>query len=99
MKIVQQYVADDGTVFDDEIECAAHEEMLPFVALIAQVEDAAIRSAGFADKIEELGARIARNRRGRGELKRFRRAGDTLAPTTPRDPITDAPFENHENAN
>ena len=93
MKIVQKFVADDGTEFDDEIDCAAHEEMMPFAALTAQVEDAVIRSAAFADKIEEIGARVARVRRARGELKRTRKPTETPAPAAPEAPTLEAPFD------
>jgi len=93
MKIVQKFVADDGTEFDDEVDCAAHEEMLPFAALLAQVEEAIKNSAGFADKIEEIGARVARVRRARGELKRTRKPTETPAPAAPDAATPEAPFE------
>ncbi len=93
MRIVQQFIADDGAEFDTEAECLAHEKMLPFAALLKNVWETCKESADFSNAIEEMGAKIARERRAAGNLKRVRRPSETPAPAAPEPPTPEAPFE------
>lgn len=87
MKIVTKYVAFDGCPFNSEAECRAYEAKLAHVRLvnltIEQVEAALDGSdSDLADCIEQIGARIGRARRERGDLRRHR-AKDTPPDPTP----------------
>ena len=90
MKI--QYLANDETPFTTEMECLAYEKMLPYKQLFDDINHAIATSPDFADKIEELGAKLARDRRSRGELKRGRRPTETPAPVTHDETPMQAPF-------
>ena len=87
-----KYLADDGKVCDTEAECIAYEKMLPYKQLFDDINHAIATSPDFADKIEELGAKLARDRRSRGELKRGRRPTETPAPVTHDETPMQAPF-------
>ena len=87
-----KYLADDGKVCDTEAECIAYEKMLPYKQLLDDINHAIATSPDFADKIEELGAKLARDRRSRGELKRGRRPAETPAPVTHDETPLQAPF-------
>lgn len=84
MKI--KYQSFDGVFFDTEAECKAYESKLSHVRVtgltIEQVEAAlAGHDKDLAEALEEIGTRIARARRARGELKRSRPAD--AAPAEP----------------
>lgn len=79
MKVIQRYEAEDGSTFETEGECRNHEDQLPFVRLLEDVESAVKADAAFAAKIEALGTRLARERRERGEMRRERKPKDEPA--------------------
>lgn len=79
MKMVTKYVAFDGVEFLSEVECKNYEAKLSHVRIVGlsiEAVEAALSGAdaGLADAIELLGAKLARARRDRGELKRGGRA-------------------------
>ena len=81
MKTITRFEAFDGTAFDDEAECRAYEAARPELALVGlsleEVTAALNRTdEGLADAIEAIGARLARDRRTRGSLKRTRKSND-----------------------
>lgn len=94
MKIVTKYVAFDGCTFNSEAECRAYEAKLAHVRLvdlkIEQIE-AALSGADpdLADAIEQIGTRIARSRRERGELRHQRKPNAKLGDAPP-DPTPSA---------
>ena len=92
IEIETKYIADDNTVFDNEYECAEYEKSLPLKRLLDEIHAAVADNPDFADKIEELGAKLARDRRSRGELKRGRRPTETPAPVTHDETSLQAPF-------
>jgi hypothetical protein len=79
MKQETRWVAFDGVPFVTEAECRAYEAKLAHVRIadlpIERIE-AALSGADpeIADAIEEVGTRIARARRARGDLRRGARA-------------------------
>jgi hypothetical protein len=86
MKTVTTFQAFDGTAFTDEAECRAYEAARPEMMLVAltsaDIAAAIDRSnADLADAIEMLGARLARERRAGGELKRTRKSNGAAEPT------------------
>jgi hypothetical protein len=93
MKIVQKFVADDGTEFDDEVECATYEEMMPFAGLLTKIDEAAAISTSFAWEIEVRGRKLAKARIDRGDAKRTRKPSETPAPAAPEAPTPEAPFD------
>jgi hypothetical protein len=85
MKVRTKYVAFDGVSFNSEAECRAYEAKLAHVRLvnltIEQIEAALSGTdPDLADAIEQIGTRIGRARRERGELRHQRKAKDE-APT------------------
>ena len=84
MKIVQKFQAFDGVEFNSEADCRAYEKRNAHQRLVGlsidQVEAALSGAdAELADAIEILGAKIARDRRERGEMKRQRGASAETA--------------------
>lgn len=81
MKKVEKWAAFDGVEFYNEAECKAYEVKLAHIRLVnlsvEQIE-AALSGADpdLADAIEQIGARIGRARRERGELRHQRRGKD-----------------------
>ena len=92
IQIETKYIADDKTVFDTEAECAEYEKSIPLKRLLDEIHAAVADNPDFADKIEELGAKLARDRRSRGELKRGRRQAETPAAATHDETPLQAPF-------
>lgn len=79
MKIVQKFQAFDGVEFNSEADCRAYEKRNAHQRLVGlsidQVEAALSGAdAELADAIEILGAKIGRDRREKGDLKRVRGA-------------------------
>ena len=84
MKIIQQFVADNGTSFETEEACRIYEAEQPYIKLLDEVESAVKADAAFAAKIEALGTKLARERRASGDLRRTRAAkGDAPPDPTP----------------
>lgn len=86
MKRVEKWQAFDGVEFYNEAECKGYEVKLAHIRLInLNVEQIEAALGGLdpdlADAIEQIGARIGRARRERGELKRER--GHKAAPLDP----------------
>ena len=86
MKTITRFEAFDGTAFDDEAECRAYEAARPELALVGlsleEVTAALNRTdEGLADAIEAIGARLARDRRSSGSLKRTRKSNGAAEPT------------------
>ena len=84
MREVTTFLAFDGTPFESREECLAYERDHSVARLagltIEQIEVAINgNDAELANLIEEIGAKIARERRKRGDLKRARnnKSGDT----------------------
>ena len=73
MRKVEKWFADDETEFETEAECVEYEASLPTLRLINDLEKRIAEDPDFAERIERLGARIAKERRERGELKRARK--------------------------
>ena len=92
IEIETKYIADDNTVFYNEVECAEYEKSLTIKRLLDEIYAAVVDNANFADKIEELGAKLARDRRNRGELKRGRRPAETPASITQDETPLQSPF-------
>jgi hypothetical protein len=96
MKIETKYVAFDGFPFQTEAECRAYESKLSHVRLagmtIEQVE-AALNGSDpeLADAIEQVGTRLARDRRERGDLKRQRAPKGHSAQVAEADDAASAP--------
>ena len=85
MKTITRFEAFDGTAFDDEAECRAYEAARPELALVGlsleEVTAALNRTdEGLADAIEAIGARLARDRRNSGSLKRTRKSNGAAEP-------------------
>jgi hypothetical protein len=77
MKQVTRYEAFDGTLFETEVQCLAHDADRAHLRLIGLTEErvlAAMNRADLelADAIEVVGAQISRARRAAGEMKRKR---------------------------
>jgi hypothetical protein len=93
MKQITKYEADDGTMFDTAEAAKAYEDTIALKALLlldeATLSNALRRAPGFehiADALERAGTRVAKLRRGSGELKRERRAkGDEPPPASPQE--------------
>ena len=86
MKQINVWQAVDGVNFNTEEECRVHEADHPEWLLIGltleDVEAAINKSVGtIADALEAVGARIARQRRARGEFKRQRGSAAPEAPS------------------
>lgn len=76
--MLTKYVAFDGVSFNSEAECRAYEAKLAHVRLvnltIEQIEAALSGTdPDLADAIEQIGTRIGRARRERGDLRRERK--------------------------
>lgn len=98
MKIVTKYIAFDGVTHATESECRAYEAKLAHVRLvdlkIEQIEAALSGSdPDLADAIEQIGSRIGRARRERGELKRGHKGAATMEPPVSADSTERIPSE------
>ena len=85
MKTITHFQAFDGQQFDDEAECRAYEAARPELALVGlsleEVTAALNRTdEALADAIEAIGARLARDRRNSGSLKRTRKSNGAAEP-------------------
>ena len=80
MRKIEKYEADDGSVFDTLEEAEHYETHLPLLKFMQEIETRVAENPDFADRIEKLGAKIAKERRERGELKRARK-GEGVAST------------------
>ena len=90
MKQITKFVAFDGVEFTTESACRSHESDNAhklLIGLTAEQIDAAIagEQEDIAEALETVGAKIARDRRARGELKRKRAPKD--APATEPEPV------------
>ena len=88
MKTRMVYEAFDGTPFNTEAECRAHEKRFAHGRLVGLTVDqleAALSGvdAELADAIEVVGAKIGRDRRERGEMKRERSSKSLHGSGTP----------------
>ncbi len=77
MRKVEKFYADDDVEearpFNTEEECREYEHHLPILKFMQEIEVRVAENPDFADRIEKLGARLAKERRERGELKRARK--------------------------